>query len=556
MKSATSMSYMDSAAQTTATGGPTPVHDNFPEMPVSTIDHSSYSSVYKEDALSGGPRIATMVMCILIVLALVVMAVAVIVSTSSVKSKDITSGTEKHPELPDRTRKDLKDLTMIVPEFRDKMAEPTGVRPAPTVQPTTEKEYIYPEETTKEQYTHPETPFNSYTPTIPGPPTTPSKKDTWFGLLCTIGTKLDDQKMVPDDKLCDYLFYDSVYKKGPIPFDPNNVDPALSVYLGAHAAFHDTNFGIGFSYQYTKHLKSELTTTGGAVPQVVKYFSDRNICQFGIVDTPTDSLDEASMGEMLEALKMLDQFSMKNRTGDTNCLTIFAAPAPDSTQENIYVEKFSKIFTPTVVVILSHYVQADNTLKDCRVVPPTLLKLPQQLNTISSYKGSLSTAAEAIKKLIGRGVDASWALSVTMKGRWSVLKSGQPADFLSECKHDPMAESFGSYAEVCKEKDFEVVGQPKSGVLGTLYRSKSDDRVFSFDNQAVLVEKLCRVRAQQLSFAFGILAYDVDYDDFEDVCTDNLFGSFTRLFTLEDVLYYFRKVFDEPNQFQDCLKLA
>ncbi|KAH6943040.1 hypothetical protein HPB50_014218 [Hyalomma asiaticum] len=476
------MSYMDSAAQTTVMGGPTPVHDNVTEMPASTIDHPNYSS--------------------------------------GVKAKDMTSGTEKHPELPDRNRKDLKDLTVIVPEFRDKMAEPTGVRPAPTVKPTTAQEYVYPEETTEEQYTHPETPFSYHTPTIPEPQTTPSKKDTWYGLLCTIGTKLDDQRMVPDDRLCDYLFYDSVYKKGPTPFDPNNVDPALSVYLGAHAAFQDTTFGIGFSHQYTKHLKSELTTTGGAAPE------------------------------------MLDEISMKNRTGDTKCLTLFAAPAPDSTQENIYVEKFSKIFTPTIVVILSHYVQADSTLKDCRVVPPTLLKLPQQISTISSYKGSLSTAAEAIKRLIGRGVDASWAISVAMKGRWAVLKSGQPADFLSECKHDPTAESFGSYAEVCEDKDFEVVGQPKSGVLGALYRSKSDDRVFSFDNQAALIEKLCRVRAQQLSFAFGIVAYDVDYDDFVDVCPDNGFGPFTRLFALEDVLYYFRKVFDEGNQFQDCLKLA
>ncbi|KAL3197220.1 hypothetical protein MRX96_014830 [Rhipicephalus microplus] len=83
-------------------------------------------------------------------------------------------------------------------------------------------------------------------------------EDTWAGLLCTVGTKLNDSKRLPEDKVCNYLFYDSVYKKGATPFDPTNLDPALSTFLNGGKELPSTTLGIGFAYKYRKHLKSQL----------------------------------------------------------------------------------------------------------------------------------------------------------------------------------------------------------------------------------------------------------------------------------------------------------
>ncbi|KAL3197221.1 hypothetical protein MRX96_014831 [Rhipicephalus microplus] len=218
---------------------------------------------------------------------------------------------------------------------------------------------------------------------------------------------------------------------------------------------------------------------------------------------------------MLESLNLLRQFSMNHTSRAGKCRTVFVGPSAGKNLANTYFETFSNIFTPDIVVLLSHYVEGDNTFEDCHVVPPTILSRPVTLSTNSSYKHDMHRAADEIRKLTKLGLVASWALSVTMKGRWTVLKAGEPADFLSKCAHDPEAESFGSYAE------------------------------------------LCRVRVSQLSFAFGIVAFDVDYDDVGNVCSKlNRYGAFTRLFYLQDLLVYFENIFDVSGELEDCLKLA
>ncbi|KAL1427329.1 hypothetical protein MTO96_017617 [Rhipicephalus appendiculatus] len=200
--------------------------------------------------------------------------------------------------------------------------------------------------------------------------------------------------------------------------------------------------------------------------------------------------------------------------------------------------------------------EGDNTFKDCHVVPPTLLSRPAKISTNTSYKYDLHRAADVIRTLTKRGVVASWALSVTMKGRWTVLKAGQPAEFLSQCVHDPKAEPFGSYAEMCENPGFTRLVENKT-IYGSAFHRESDGRMFSYDDSSSLVEKLCRVRVLQLSFAFGIAAFDVDYEDFGNVCNElNRFGAFTRLYNLIDLLEYFEKVFDVSGELEDCLDLT
>ncbi|XP_054923785.1 uncharacterized protein [Dermacentor andersoni] len=143
-----------------------------------------------------------------------------------------------------------------------------------------------------------------------------------------------------------------------------------------------------------------------------------------------------------------------------------------------------------------------------------------------------------------------------MKGRWTVLKAGQPPNFLSLCEHDPGAESFGSYADVCDDPDFDHDFYYNSTVYGSLFRSLSNGQMFSFDNEWTLLEKLCRLKAQYLSVTFGIAAFDVDYDDFLGICSStNYFGEFSRICTLKDLVDFFEEKFNDPSAMDDCLSL-
>ncbi|KAL1444929.1 hypothetical protein MTO96_045307, partial [Rhipicephalus appendiculatus] len=150
-----------------------------------------------------------------------------------------------------------------------------------------------------------------------------------------------------------------------------------------------------------------------------------------------------------------------------------------------------------------------------------------------------------------------WALSVTIKGRWTKLKAGEPVDFLSECEHDPSAESFGRYADACEDPSFSYKNDSKSEVVGALYYNKMDRRILSFDNNTNLVLKVRMLRAQHLTFACGIAAYDVDFDDYSGVChSESVYDYFTNVFTLAVVRDYVRYVFTYPEDYNDCLALA
>ncbi|KAL1427354.1 hypothetical protein MTO96_017641 [Rhipicephalus appendiculatus] len=318
-----------------------------------------------------------------------------------------------------------------------------------------------------------------------------------------------------------------------------------------------SKLGIAFAHKYRKDIKSQLTTTDGTVPAAVKYFLDKDICNFGILDTPTNSVDKSSVEEMLEILKLLRNFSTSQTASGKRCLTIFAGSPSHPDSETIYAEAFSKIFTPDVVVMLSHYGEGDNTFEDCRVVPPTLLQRPASIPSNSSYNNDMHKAADTMRKLTLRGVVTSWALSITMKGRWTVLKPGQPVDFLSECEHDPSAESFGSYFEVCQHAEFNDTIDYKTSVRGKIFYSQSAGRMFAYDNGTTFVQKLCRVRVLQLNFAFGVVAFDVDYDDYANICAQlNHYNAFTRLNFLRDLLEYFQGVFSDAGELKDCLELA
>ncbi|KAL3197227.1 hypothetical protein MRX96_014836 [Rhipicephalus microplus] len=158
-----------------------------------------------------------------------------------------------------------------------------------------------------------------------------------------------------------------------------------------------------------------------------------------------------------------------------------------------------------------------------------------------------------------------------MKGRWTTLKAGQPVNFLSECVHDPNAQSFGSYTEVCQDPNFteENYYMHESIVYGTLYYNRKNGQMFAYDNHTTYEEKcdllccstsLCDInfagfRAEHLSFAIALAAYDVEYDDYSNVCAPiNPFGEFTRLVNLKYVLQYLEHIFHVATQLIGCLQ--
>ncbi|KAL1427311.1 hypothetical protein MTO96_017599 [Rhipicephalus appendiculatus] len=426
-----------------AMGTPAYGQENFNEISAPLNYPSSFSSGSKAYAISDRLRIAAVVACTTVFIGIIIMAVVMVPLLGESDTMDDEIAERKEP--PAVSERDLgaaREVTAIIPE-----------------------DFF------------PNLLLQTYA------------DDMWVGLLCTIGTNLYAQEMLPKDGVCDYLIYDSVYKDGPTSvYRLINKYYSLSIFFDGGMQMTKTILGIAFAYKYRQVIKSQLTTAAGTVPPLAKYFFDRDICNFGIVDTPTNSVDKYSGGRNVGNL-----------------------------EDTIYVEAFSKIFTPNIVVILSHYAEGDSTFEDCRVVPPTMLQRPASMSTNSSYKHDMNKAAHTLRMLDIRGLVASWALSVTMKGRFTVLKPRQPLDFLSECEHDPQQRSFGSYTEICNDGAFREDVHYKTKVRGTIFHSTVQNLLFSFDTGTTLVEKLCSIRVLQVTFPIGVVAFDIDYDDFGNI---------------------------------------
>ncbi|KAH6943323.1 hypothetical protein HPB50_019463 [Hyalomma asiaticum] len=97
-------------------------------------------------------------------------------------------------------------------------------------------------------------------------------------LLCTMGATTYLPLMKPHDGLCDYLFFDSIYKRGISTFDPpDEIDNDLYIFVEKRKGYRTTAFGISFSYK----LKGDHTSTDfGIAVFDVEYEDFANTCHF------------------------------------------------------------------------------------------------------------------------------------------------------------------------------------------------------------------------------------------------------------------------------------
>ncbi|XP_077490077.1 uncharacterized protein LOC144100990 isoform X2 [Amblyomma americanum] len=372
-------------------------------------------------------------------------------------------------------------------------------------------------------------------------------------LVCTMGSRTNSKTMFPEDGLCEYIFFDSVYKdRRNLMSDSTGWAPDLSTFVEVNRQYSTTAFGVGFAFEKAEHVVLNLKATN---PPPLKVFWDKEIYHFGIVDTPAVGLYQENMNKAFECLKHLRQHaSQKNQEGHMSYI-VFAASFPDDTWAAYYADQFKNVFQPDLFIAHGHYLEGDNSRADCRVMPPTALTAPQGGG--SSYEHDMTTAVDSLPELDVPGIVRTvFAISVTMKGRWSTPLPGQPTDFLSRCSQNLSAAPFGSLEEVCNDPNFAgrfAYSQQEASMQALHSRERL---ILSYDNEVGLCKKLCTVKARQPSRYFGVAVFDLDYEDFSNACASmNREGAFSRLHAVRGVLNYFRTAYKTAADEAGCLRL-
>ncbi|KAH7950242.1 hypothetical protein HPB49_021552 [Dermacentor silvarum] len=366
-------------------------------------------------------------------------------------------------------------------------------------------------------------------------------------LLCTMGTNTYLTSMFPRDGLCDYIFYDSIYKEDISTFDPpDELNSDLRIFVEQRKEYSITAFGISFGFKHASFLTSNLSRNKEPnSPFMVSYFWQHSIYHFGVLDTPTNDVAESSVQVALDLLKLVNDLSELQRTKGHSCFMAFAAVVPNTVWASFYVGAFAKTVWPHIFIGLGHYVNGDNTFTDCCIMPPTVVMRPAQAMVVGSFDMLTSNSTPPV-----------WAISVTMKGRWTVAEAEETPNFLSRCVHDPSAESFGNIAQVCNDPDFERVVNDLQ-LHSTLTYGDNHSRVFSYDDEYAFREKLCRLKAEHTSIEFGIAVFDLEYEDFSNSCSfANSRGAFSRLKLLRLLIDFFSTKFHDQTDFAACSSLT
>ncbi|XP_077490946.1 uncharacterized protein LOC144101686 [Amblyomma americanum] len=365
-------------------------------------------------------------------------------------------------------------------------------------------------------------------------------------LFCTYGTRTVKGTMFPDDGLCDLVYFDSIYKWNQnLLSQPQRFSENLLAFLEKTATYQQTEVGVAFAYEKVANLRADLNKSNA---QPLDTFWKRGVRNFGIIDMPAFGVKASDISKVFLALRELStEANKKPSLIKPPHIVLGALPFK---LEDYYGNKIRDVQDPTLFITQSHYSFGDNEVPDCTVLPPTLLLKPQGSQ---SYYYDLSDAALALRRMQIVAGSVQWLVSVGMKGRWTKVKPDAPLHMGSPCEHDARALSFGSYAQVCKDKALRphLHYDPSYEAVGTRDSSRN---MFVYDNEEGLCRKLCSLKFQNKAnraLRFGVAVYDLDYEDDRNACTDlNKFGAFSRLKMVRRVVDYYGSL---PADGSDCV---
>ncbi|KAL1427105.1 hypothetical protein MTO96_017712 [Rhipicephalus appendiculatus] len=361
-------------------------------------------------------------------------------------------------------------------------------------------------------------------------------------LVCTMGERLTSAEQFPPDNVCDYIFYDSLYKDGDrdLLAHENTFTKSLHTFLHNKHDYRHTTLGLSFAFDFLALAETDLKVRN---PSPLAPFWNRGIFHAGVLDPPTWPTPSRTK-EAVAIMKNINWLLDTQRDRRHIAITAIAVPKPDLRWTSRYAEEFSELrFTPYLFILFGHYRLGDNFRTNCAIMPPT--RHPDDIPPdaiLEDYSFDVGTPVFSLGKIYANGTNTRGVVSVTLKGRWAEPQFGDNIDFFKPCVPDIKITSFGRYTTFCHggarygaQLNYSTEHHAVITYVANLRRT------FVYDDERAFAEKLCRAKSLDPGVPFGIAAYDIDFDDYENKCADrNKNGAFSRLKTLRKVVNYFK----------------
>ncbi|XP_065292033.1 uncharacterized protein [Dermacentor albipictus] len=379
-----------------------------------------------------------------------------------------------------------------------------------------------------------------------------------YSLACTYGPDIKASSRFPEDGVCDYTFLEQMRASrakdfgGPYPSEVQH-------FINTAARHTKTEYGVAFDY--TTRSRTAAASKDSSVKRHLHKLFTKRIFHYGYISTDTYFFNKEVMVESLEILKRLTSYLEDRKTPERPIYTVVASPWDqffDRVSASKAAEVFRTVLMPDLFISKAHLYDRDNDFKDCRILPPNLLRVPQDLKTKYVYYIHLFSAirhAGDLDKMRNKGVKtAALSVSVGLYGRWYYVhtdswkrvKNYAPGD---GCNQIENRHQLAGIAKVCKDRKYGHV--QKNELFKCRYNvDEKKFMTFVYDVPETLRYKLCLSRKNATTLKYGFTAVGLEFSDYDGYCG---MGKFPLLTTVKRTLEFFKQKYDSPDAYQDCL---
>ncbi|XP_077491962.1 uncharacterized protein LOC144102610 [Amblyomma americanum] len=379
----------------------------------------------------------------------------------------------------------------------------------------------------------------------PSTSTATSTSSRWTvrnSFMCTVSAQYLAFTPMPLDGLCGVLFYDSLYKENASKLPVENHSKAR-YFLGLATRMTQTQIGMSFAME-NSDLENEYKTT--TFDTGLDELWRSKISHVGILNAYLSYSLPGNINVALYILKKMDIYlKLKDRARDVFTWLGVAPNYPSYFR--FYGDLMLHTFMPDVFVAIGHISYPDNEMRNCRIMPPTISKLPPGFQL--PYAHTLNDSIDLVKHIAQASSFPYLVLSFDLAARlyyyvnhtaMTTSGTGGAGPFMP-CIQSQY-EQRRSPAEMCPgfgDRDWDNY-RYYSDLLVSLTYNQRERQTMTFDSKRALQAKAYESKHSSVTIKYGLAAYSIDYDSSPRVCPElTIAGSYERVKLLRDVHDFF-----------------
>lgn len=382
-----------------------------------------------------------------------------------------------------------------------------------------------------------------------------------YSYVCTVTQPVrQNEGYLPSDGMCDYFFYDSLYKDG-----KNNLlggigalEQVVQYFIGQAPKYSKTQFGFSFA---PEPLLLRVDYKDPRFNGVIDTIWDSGVSHFGFLDLYKQYTQHGHVTEALTVLKTVHLHIQSKATISRPSYYVIGMSLDTSANDQL-LNLMKTVFTPSMFIAISHLSYSVRTFRDCLIFPVAMEFHPRNKSRglDYTYGHTVNESLAVLRDMKRMGFSMPFAISLSLKGIYYSPKLSNPSSpTVDEFQLFKPCQDFGTANYDDPKVLCNVAGWTPRHPFPQLAYNLGERRSITYLTEERLAGLACEEKQYNLNLNYALAAYDVDFDH-APPCASFGFspfgGSFNRLKVIQDVMNFFRTTYTNPKENFNCLKLS